>query len=64
MFCEIVLCFFCVCAGLMSLLGVEKERPYLHCFFVLIFIQKSRPHGPQNGRKVVLCQVAVPIKSS
>ena len=47
MFCDIMLCFFCACAGLMGLFDVEKERTYSQCF-VLIFMQESRPHGPQR----------------
>ena len=47
--CFVTLCFvfFGACAGLMGLFDVEKERTYLQCF-VLIFMQKSRPHGPQR----------------
>ena len=55
--------FLCLCR-FDELAWCWKGKTVFTLSFVLIFIQKSRPHGPQNGRKVVLCQVAVPIKSS
>ena len=64
MFCEIVLGFFLCLCRFDELAWCWKGKTVFTLSFVLIFIQKSRPHGPQNGRKVVLCQVAVPIKSS
>ena len=62
MFCEIVLGFFCVCAGLMSLLGVEKERQYLHCLLCSFSFKNHVPMVPKTVGKS--CFAKWPFRSS
>ena len=61
-FVRLCLVFFCVCAGLMSLLGVEKERQYLHCLLCSFSFKNHVPMVPKTVGKS--CFAKWPFRSS